>query len=76
MAERWPTTFYSAHELAELWRCSDAYVYRQLRSGALRGFKAGGGWRVSEESRLMFEKSKEEEAQSRYRRLPAPRLIQ
>lgn len=75
MTERLPTTFYSVPELAALWRCSEAYVYRQLRAGALRGFKAGVGWRVSEEARQTFEKSKEDEAQSRYRRASPPRLI-
>ncbi|NCC67714.1 MAG: hypothetical protein EOM14_05895 [Clostridia bacterium] len=53
MAER----YFTVSELAELWRCSDKFVYNRLRSGELEGIllSTSAGWRVSEEARKNFE---------------------
>ena len=48
---------YTIKELAEIWRCSTDVIYDLLRSGKLRGFKVGGGWRISEDARREYEQT-------------------
>ena len=47
---------YTVDELAAVWKCSSRFVYDLLRQGRLAGFRIGSSWRVSEESRLAYER--------------------
>lgn len=48
---------YTPQELAQVWGCCTAKIYRMLRSGALKGFKLGRDWRIREVDRREYEQA-------------------
>lgn len=46
---------YTIDEVAQRWRVSANTVYALLRSGRLKGFKAGGQWRITPEALTEYE---------------------
>ena len=40
---------YTVNEVAAHWGCDPQLIYRRLRRGYIRGFKAGGLWRIPAE---------------------------
>lgn len=57
MTERpdWGERYHTPQELAQMWGCCVAKIYRMLRAGELKGFKLGRDWRVREDDRLEYE---------------------
>ncbi|MCL4853805.1 MAG: helix-turn-helix domain-containing protein [Bryobacteraceae bacterium] len=47
-------TYYTVEEIAERIKVSQRSVYEWLRSGRLRGVRAGQFWRVSEPDLIQF----------------------
>ena len=58
--------YYSVPDVARRWGVRPGAVYSLLRSGRLKGFKAGKEWRVSDESLRQYELGPPETAE------PAP----
>ena len=46
---------FTVPDVARRWGISPGTVYRLLRSGKLKGFKAGRAWRVDNESLRQYE---------------------
>lgn len=53
-------TYYTPEEIAEQLKVSRRSIYEWLRSGRLRGVRAGQFWRVSEPDLIQFLESSEE----------------
>lgn len=47
--------YYTPAELAERWGCCLDLIYSLLKSGKLKGFKLGHGWRITDDARLEYE---------------------
>lgn len=49
--------YYTPETLAERWQCSKFTVYELLKKGALRGFKLGRDWRITDAARRAYEEN-------------------
>lgn len=66
-------TYYTPETLAERWQCSRFTVYDLLRKGALRGFKLGRDWRITDDARIAYEQDPTNSSACVYNRKPAAR---
>ncbi len=65
--------YYTPESLATKWGCSKFTVYELLRKGALRGFKLGRDWRITDDARIAYEQDPTNSTASVYNRKPAAR---
>lgn len=59
-------TICRTYELAKRWDCSQRTIRRLLDAGKLPGFKAGGTWRIKDESVEKIKKNHSRQLTSRY----------
>ena len=50
---------YTLYELAEVWSCHWAALYRMIKTGKLHAFRVGRTWRIKHEERIRVETSPE-----------------
>ena len=54
--------YFTIRGIANLWSVSEQTVRNLLRTGKLKGFKVGRGWRVSTEALRQYEESGQRDA--------------